>query len=229
MNQSLFDEYKFDEGILLGSSLNDSYQITKEILSKLVPGTIKDIDLIVVKLNEVFKRYQINTPLRVAHFLAQVITESGGFKSRVENLNYSSQRLLTVFPKYFNLETSKSYANNPQRIANRVYANRGGNGSELSGDGWRYRGRGFIQLTFKNNYEKIGKFLDYDFVKDPESLEKTSAAIYSAAAYWTMCNINRWADKDSLMDVTKAVNGGYNGLPDRTKNLSICKKYILNE
>lgn len=229
MNQELFDQYQFGSERIYASTRADvpSFKIDINQFNEIVGNSkVQDSAYIVDKLNEVFEKYQINTYLRVCHFMAQLCCESGGFTARVENLNYSSTRLLQVFPKYFTTSTASQYAGNPERIANKVYANRGGNGSELSGDGWRYRGRGFIQITLKDNYFKIGKFLDYDFVNRPDDLTKTSCSIFSAAAYWTMCNINRWADKDDINGVTKAVNGGYNGLDIRIKYLTKCKQVL---
>lgn len=229
MNQELFDQYQFGSERIYASprSISAPFKITLEQFNSIVGSNkVQDANSIVNKLNEVFEKYQIDSYLRVCHFMAQLCCESGGFTARVENLNYSATRLLQVFPKYFTTSSASQYVGSPERIANKVYANRGGNGSELSGDGWRYRGRGFIQITLKDNYSKIGKFLEYDFVSKPDDLTKTSCSVYSAAAYWTMCNINRWADKDDINGVTKAVNGGYNGLDIRMKYLTKCKQVL---
>jgi len=122
---------------------------------------------VLVELSYVFDRFKINTPFRLAHFLSQCHHESGGFKLKSENLMYTQERLIQVFPRYFNKDNAASYARNPEKIANRVYANRMGNGNEQSGDGFKFRGRGYIQMTGKFNYEQFAKFIKDDVVKDP--------------------------------------------------------------
>ena len=140
------------------------------------------------------------------HFLAQCAHESGGFCILRENLNYSANGLLSVFPKYFNKDNVHEYARNPQKIANRVYANRMGNSDENSGDGWKYRGRGLIQITGRTNYTRFGH------ANDPEYLETTKGAVESAIWFW---NTRRLFSLDDITLITKAVNGGVNGLSDR--------------
>lgn len=155
----------------------------------------------------------INTPLRLSHFLSQCDYESASFKITVENMNYSEARLLAVFPKYFNAEQAKEYARNPERIANRVYANRMGNGNEQSGDGFKYIGRGYIQLTGKNNYQKFKS--SYSYVNESEVGSRL--AMESAIWFWVVNGLNRIADNGTVMDVTKRVNGGTHGIKDREK------------
>lgn len=163
--------------------------------------------------------YGINTQLRLAHFLAQCHHESAGFTARTENLNYSAQGLRAVFPKYFpdNL-TALKYERKPQAIANKVYANRLGNGAETSGDGYLYRGRGYIQLTGKSNYAAFGGYVNKDFIADPDSVADKYALI-SAAWFFLKNGINEVADKgdskEAVTAVTKKVNGGVNGLAER--------------
>lgn len=201
------------------------FKITLDEFNSLTQNRVKDnAPEIVSKLNEVFEKYQINTKLRVCHFIAQLCNESGCFTVRTENLNYSASRLRKIFPKYFPTNAlAMKYAGKPQLIANRVYANRIGNGNEASGDGWKYRGRGYIQLTGRANYEWISKDLDYDFINKPDDLIKISCSVYSAAAFWSKRNCNKYADLDDIKGVTKLVNGGYIGLDQREAYLKKCK------
>lgn len=164
----------------------------------------------------VLPRFEINTPLRKTHFLAQIAHESAGFKATTENLNYSANALYGVFRKYFpTLESASEYARQPERIANKVYANRMGNGDEASGDGWKYRGRGLIQLTGKSNYDAFSDAVNQDFVSNPDLVASPEWALSSACWYWKNRNINRFADVDDIHMVTKHVNGGFNGLDHR--------------
>lgn len=163
--------------------------------------------------------YHINTPLRLAHFFAQISHESG-LKPIGENLNYSKDGLLKTFGKYFNADNATSYARKPEKIANKVYANRMGNGNEASGDGWKYRGRGFIQITGKYNYTTLSKDTRIDFLNNPDLLLTEANALISALWYWNKHKINLLADKNDIKGVTITINGGYNGLEDRTELLT---------
>ena len=167
-------------------------------------------------LNETMERFDISNKYRIAAFLSQVAHESGGFKFVVENLNYSADALLRVFPKYFPTpEIANAYARQPERIANRAYANRMGNGDEASGNGWAYRGRGLIQLTGKNNYASFSLQMDNNCLVEPDIVAEPKLAALSAGWYWNSRNINPVADTDDVKEVTRLVNGGYNGLADR--------------
>lgn len=168
------------------------------------------------KYETLFKKYNVNSPERIAYLLGQLEHESN-LKPILENLNYSSERLLKVFPKYFTKETVASYDRNPEKIANKVYSNRMGNGPEISGDGWKYRGRGFIQITGKNNYKKLTEDTGIDYLNYPDKLLTEADAMISALWYWNMINGNRYADNKDIKGLTKAINGGYNGLEDRIK------------
>ena len=169
------------------------------------------------------EKYKINTVERISHFLAQVNYESGYMNYIVENLNYSSKQLLKVFPKYFKtLEGAKEYEYKGEKIANKVYANRMGNSSEASGDGWKYRGRGLIQLTGKKNYLKFSKWYNDSkiFVDNPDLLLQPQFAVLSAFFYWDIKNLNSYiVDNENAYNVckalTKKINGGYNGLEER--------------
>lgn len=199
--------------------------ITKADLIK-IAGSRYINDELIDGLSVIERVQEINTPLRKCHFLAQVLHESAGFKFREENLNYSESALLKVFPKYFSQLEAKAFARQPERIANRVYANRIGNGSEESGDGWRYRGRGYIQLTGKTNYMSAGNALGVDFVNNPELAAANPYAIMTAGWFWNARDLNRFADNDDLMAITKRINGGYNGLADRRNWLKRCISFL---
>lgn len=169
-----------------------------------------------MKLQEKYKslleQYEINTSLRIAHFMTQLEHESG-LKPISENLNYSAERLLQIFPKYFiSKADADRYARQPDKIANRVYANRIGNGSEVSGEGWKYRGRGFIQLTGKENYYRLYLDTDLDVIKNPDLLLEEPNALISALWFWKTRKLNVLADKDDLVGIRKRVNGGTIGL-----------------
>ncbi len=166
-------------------------------------------------LNQVCEKYEINTALRIAGFLSQCGHESGGFRYTVENFNYSAARLLMVFPHYFNADSAKNYEYKPEKIANRVYANRMGNEDEASGDGWQYRGRGLIQLTGKDSYAAFSMAADNNSLVDPDLLEQPELAAMSAGWYWSTRKINSLADAQDVLGMTKRVNGGTNGLDDR--------------
>jgi len=193
-------------------------KIEEAKVKKILPhATNESIKEFVSCFNEWNDRFAINTPLRFVHFIAQIAHESGEFKAMVENLNYSEAGLLKVFPRYFNKETAKEYARKPEKIANRVYANRMGNGSEASGDGWRFRGRGCIGTTGRDNYKAYAKsdFCVGDLMSHPEWLEKSPGCFKSAMFFWWKNALNRFADADDVSAVTKHVNGGYNGLASR--------------
>lgn len=173
------------------------------------------------KYKTLLNSYGVNTSLRLAHFFAQIEHESG-LKPISENLNYSSVGLMTIFKKYFTSESSKEYARSPEKIANRVYANRMGNGNEQSGEGWKYRGRGFIQITGKNNYILLSKDTRIDYLNNPDLLLNEADSMISALWYWKRINGNKLADEGNIRAITKAINGGYNGLEHR---IELLKKY----
>jgi putative chitinase len=180
------------------------------------------------KYKSLLDKYEVNTPLRLAHFFAQVEHESG-LKPVQENLNYSAERLIQIFPKYFKtLEQSKTFEHHPQMIANRVYANRMGNGDEASGDGFKYSGKGFIQITGKDNYKALSTATKVDYVTHPEKLLEEPDSMLSALWYWSSKRLNKHADLDDITAITKAINGGLNGLDDR-KRLLVKYKELFNE
>lgn len=161
-----------------------------------------------------------DSKVRLAHFFSQVLHESGSLKYDMENLNYSAKALRSVFGKYFKTKKqAEAYARQPEKIANRVYANRMGNGTEASGDGWKYRGRGLIQLTGKSNYKAFAKWIgDHEIVNDPDLVASEYAA-HSAVFFWDINNLNKVADKDDVVRLTKRINGGENGLAHRKELL----------
>lgn len=162
------------------------------------------------------EQFEINTPRRIAAFLAQCAHESGGFTRLVENLNYSAEALMRVWPKRFpTMEIAMRYNRNPEKIANSVYASRMGNGPEESGEGWKYRGRGLKQLTGKSNYVACGKGLGIDLVADPELLVSPGFAALSAGWFWKTNNCSPLADAKEFELLTKRINGGLIGLADR--------------
>ena len=163
--------------------------------------------------------YDINTPERVAAFIAQCAHESGGFRRLKENLNYKWESLRRVFPKYFPTDdVAQEYAHKPEQIANRIYGSRMGNGDESSGDGFRYCGRGLIQLTGKNNYTKFAESIGMAVEEVPTLLETYDGAVKSACWFWSSNNLNQWADAGDILTMTKRINGGTIGLEDRIKH-----------
>ena len=173
-------------------------------------------------LSQLLPDYDINTPQRIAAFVAQCAHESGNFMVLKENLNYRAATLRKIFPKYFpNDAIANDYAtrlNKQAAIANRAYGNRMGNGDESSGDGWRFCGRGLIQLTGRNNYQAFADSLEMNINDVPEYLGTFEGAAQSACWFWETNNLNRFADKNDIKGLTKAINGGYIGLEDRIKH-----------
>lgn len=183
------------------------------------------VDAIVGSL-EVLEEYGIDTPLRLAHFLAQTSHESGGFRAVEENLNYRAEQLLKIFPKYFRDKDPNDYAKQPEKIANLVYGSRLGNGPVESGDGYRYRGRGLIQLTGKSNYERFAAGIESDLDEAVEYLTTPEGAVESAAWFWANNGLNELADTDDVIKVTKRINGGTIGLAERQTHTEAFKEML---
>lgn len=181
-----------------------------------------DAEQYVGQFEDLLPRYGIaESRQRLAHFFAQVLHESGSLRYDMENLNYSADALLRVFPKYFKTRAdAESCARQPERIANRVYASRMGNGDEASGDGWRYRGRGLIQLTGRSNYERFAAWVGDPRVIDDPDLVSSEYAVHSAVWFWDSRDLNTLADGDDVVAVTRKVNGGENGLAHRKELLN---------
>ena len=180
-------------------------------------------DTVITQIPGVLDKFEINTPLRLAHFLAQCGHESGGFKVVSENLNYGAAGLQSIFKKYFTPESAKEYQRKPEKIANIVYANRMGNGNQASGEGYKFRGRGFIQLTGKDNYTAFDKTVEDDILATPD-LVATKYPLLSAAWFFHKYGLHKIADEGAtdvvVTKVTKRVNGGTIGLPDRIKHFN---------
>ena len=180
-------------------------------------------DAVITQIPTVMEKFQINTPLRLAHFLAQCGHESGNFRAVQENLNYSADGLKRIFPKYFPGNLAESYARNPEKIASKVYGGRMGNGDESTKEGFKFRGRGYIQLTGKANYTAFAKAIGEDTVSNPD-LVATKYPLASAAWFFSKNGLNsiadRGADSATVTAVTKRVNGGTMGLADRIKHFN---------
>jgi putative chitinase len=200
--------------------------ISQEQLAQILPGN-PYLDHWCEALNKILPDYDINTPQREAAFLAQCAHESGNFTALQENLNYRAVTLRKVFPKYFPTDAiAEQYASQPNKaelIANRVYANRMGNGDEASGDGYRYCGRGLIQLTGKSNYQAFADSIEMNIEDVPAFLETFEGAVQSACWFWESNNLNQYADKDDILTMTKRINGGTIGLEDRIKQYEHAK------
>jgi putative chitinase len=192
--------------------------LTQAQLAKMIPGN-QYVAEWYEALEQLLPDYDINTPQRVAAFIAQCAHESGGFKAIKENLNYRAVTLRKVFPKYFpNDDIANAYAGKPEMIANRVYGGRMGNGDEHSGDGFRYCGRGLIQLTGHDNYQAFADSLEMEVTDVPEYLATFEGAAQSACWFWEKNNLNQYADAGDILTMTKRINGGTIGLEDRTNH-----------
>jgi putative chitinase len=195
-----------------------TFNFTRDQLAQMIPKN-PYIDHWFQALTEILPEYEITTPQRVAAFLAQCAHESGGFVFLKENLNYKAASLRRVFPKYFTDDaTASQYAGKGEMIANRVYANRMGNGDEASGDGFRYCGRGLIQLTGKHNYTFFAGSLDIPVEEASEYLQTFEGAVQSACFFWEQSKLNQYADSGDILTMTKRINGGTIGLEDRQKH-----------
>lgn len=195
----------------------------KKLSSKIPIQVVNELEIVI-------REFGISNPFRLAHFLAQTAHESGNFKHVRENLNYSAEGLLKVFPKYFSKETASFYARKPEAIANLVYGGRMGNGDKNSGDGWRYRGRGYLGLTGKSNYRAFGDFIGVDLVKDPD-LVATKYALTSAAWFFEMRKLWKICDQgmhdEIIVKISKLINGGTIGLEDRRSKTKVFTNLIV--
>ena len=178
-------------------------------------------------LNETCQEFAIDSPYRIAGFISQTAHESAGFKFVSENLNYSAASLMRVWSIRFpTVEIAQRYAMNPEKIANRAYADRMGNGDEASGDGWKYRGRGLIQLTGKNNYVAYSMACDNEALQKPDIVAEPKYAAESAGWFWSVNRLNLVADTQDIVRMTKIINGGINGLDDRQMKYSKVMSYF---
>lgn len=196
----------------------NNFILTEEQLAQLIPGN-PYVSYWHNAMARCLPDYDINTPQRVAAFVAQCAHESGGFKFLKENLNYRAESLVKVWPRHFpDMATAKRYERRQEMIANRAYANRMGNGPEESGDGWKFLGRGLIQLTGRNNYQAFADSIETPIEDIPEYLQTFEGAVQSACWFWETNNLNKWADVGDIVNMTKKINGGTIGLADRQKH-----------
>lgn len=192
--------------------------LSRDQLAQLIPGN-PYVDYWHSAMDRCLPDYDINTPQRIAMFVAQCAHESGNFRVLKENLNYKAESLTKVWPRYFpSIDVARQYAHNQEAIANRAYASRMGNGPESSGDGWRYCGRGLIQLTGKDNYTRFAMSIETPVEEIPAYLGTFEGAVQSACWFWETNNLNQWCDQGDVMTVTKKINGGTLGLADRQKH-----------
>lgn len=204
-------------------------QVTLDLLQHICPHTKSSVlESYIEPLNTVAEYYEMTAnPARLAGFLAQVAHESGGFNAIKENLNYSARGLTGTFKKYFSTEAdASSYEHNPEKIANRVYANRMGNSTELSGDGYRFCGRGLIQLTGRTNYTRLANDLGMSIEDTISYLETPNGAVASAGWFWDNNNLNQYCDSGDFVRLTKRINGGTIGLEDRKAHFELAMHYL---
>jgi len=192
-------------------------QITQEQLSQILPGNAY-IEHWTDALNKILPDYDISTVNRVAAFLGETYVESAGYTALHENLNYTAQSLCRVWPSHFSAEIADQYAHNPERIANRAYASRMGNGDEASGDGWKFCGRGLIQVTGRNNYQAFADSLQMSIDDVPEFLTTFEGAVQSACWFWENNNLNQYADAGNIKELSIKINGGTLGLDERIQH-----------
>ena len=189
-------------------------EIRQDQLAQILPGN-PYIEHWCEALNKILPDYDITTPQRVAAFLAQTAHESGGYTALHENLNYTAQSLCRVWSSHFTADIADQYAHNPEKIANRAYAGRMGNGDEASGDGWNFCGRGLLQVTGRVNYQALADSLQMNIADVPAFLQTFEGAVQSACWFWENNNLNSYADSGDFVTMTKKINGGTLGLDDR--------------
>jgi putative chitinase len=200
--------------------------ITQNQLTRILPGNpyLKNwFDA----LNKILPDYDITTNQRCAAFLGQTYVESAGYTALHENLNYRAESLMRVWPRYFpDIDTARQYANKPEEIANRAYANRMGNGDEASGDGWRYCGKGLIQLTGKDNYQSFADSLQMSIDDVPAYLQTFEGAVQSAAWFWESNNLNQYSDAWDIETLSKKINGGDLGHDQRINYCNLARQIL---
>jgi putative chitinase len=194
-----------------------AFNFTPEQLAQIIPGNPYVAEWYAA-LSRILPDYEINTVPRVAAFLAQCAHESANFTALKENLNYTAASLTRVWPTRFPVGIAEQYAHNQEKIANRAYCDRMGNGPEASGDGWRYAGKGLIQLTGRDNYSRFAESIQTPVEEVAEYLQTFEGAVQSAAWFWESNNLNQWADAGDILTLTKRINGGTIGLADREKH-----------
>ncbi len=201
-------------------------QITAQQLCAIIPPLPLDkANAVLTHFHQTLEEFGIDTPIRQAAFIAQTACESQYHKF-VESLWYSPQRLTVVWPKVFTVEKAALYAASPEKLANFIYAGVNGNGNEASGDGWKYRGRGVIQTTGRWNYKVCGEGIGFDLINSPEILEDPLQAFRSGGWYWKSHDLNPFADREDVLAITKIINGGTNGLPERKQYYARAKAVL---
>jgi putative chitinase len=201
-------------------------QITPQQLGACI-GNNPYLDQWTDALNKILPDYGIDTTQREAAFVSQCAHESAGFTALQENLNYRAESLMRVWPKYFpTIEIATQYAHHPEQIANRAYANRMGNGNEASGDGWKFRGRGLIQLTGRANYTAFATTVNMTPDQVVEYAETFDGAVQTACWFWNTNNLNRYADVNDIKTMTQRINGGLNGLDDRVAKYNLAQQVL---
>lgn len=192
------------------------FDFTQEKLAELIPDCDYGVEYWYPELAEMLPVFEITSVARVGAFIAQTAHESGGYRALKENLNYKAEQLMKTWPKRFpTMEIANQYARQPEKIANKVYADRMGNGNEASGDGWRYCGRGLIQLTGKDNYLRFAEYAGIAVEDAPGYIETPRGAVHSACWFWYVNDCNTYADANDIEGLTKRINGGVIGLADR--------------
>jgi len=195
------------------------FDFTQDKLAQIIPNAAYGVETWYNELYEMLPVFEITSVGRVAAFVAQTAHESGGYRALVENVNYSKDALPKVWPKHFGADVNlDQYHRNPEAIANRAYRSRMGNGDEASGDGWKFRGRGLIQLTGKNNYSQFAQYAGITADAAAEYLETPRGAVHSACWFWYTNDLNTFADAGDFVGMTKRINGGTIGLDDRVKH-----------
>lgn len=201
--------------------------ITLQQLQTFVPTNSRILQNYVTPINNTLLYYNINTLYRRSAFISQIAYESQYFRYNEENLNYSAERLLQVFPKYFDEDSAQKYAYHGEMIANRIYANRLGNGNEASGDGYKYDGKGLIQITGKYNYSQYANYLKKSLDDTCIYLKTYDGSVNVAGWFWNSRNLNSFADLEDIVVITKIINGSYNGLQDRQILYAKAKQIFL--
>lgn len=212
----------------MGEGIADSDVLAPLVRTMSGARARSDVNLqIILALETYLPASSVVTPLRLAHFMAQAAHECGGFGTFVENLNYSADALRRTWPKRFRSQAEAvPYARNPEAIANKVYADRLGNGPEGSGDGWKYRGRGIFQLTGRANYAEYGDKLGLQLEDHPDLAAEATNAVRIALEYWGANGLSSLADRDDIRGITRRINGGENGLSDRAARLRTAKRQL---
>lgn len=206
--------------------------VTREQMVQIIPECEYVIDQYLEHLNEAFDRFEINTPLRQAAFIAQIGHESTRMTQIEENLNYSANGLIRTFPDYFTSESARDFAYKPMRIANKIYANRGGNGPEDSGDGWKFRGRGLFRIHYQRAYMLAGKRLTGNpnfFLEDPNMVFQPEWTVRTAFDFWEANELTPYADRNTAVEMrnmTRKINRGLRGLDDRLYLWQLAKEIL---